>query len=113
MASKQSTKVEDVIEATEVTMVAPVAVKRCGCGCLAPVNPKSTYLPGHDARFKGSLLRKFDEGDEAAGAILVDKGWKSEAELEARRTKAEEKATRAAEKKAEAVVKAAGQTESA
>lgn len=65
--------------------------KRCECGCGTIVNPKRRFLPGHDQRYKGVLLCKFDGGDAAAAAELIERGWRSEAELVERRAAAEKR----------------------
>ena len=68
----------------------------CQCGCGAATNNR--FAQGHDARHKSNLLRRFDEGDRTAGAELVQRGWKSQADLDQRAAaagaKAEAKATR-------------------
>lgn len=82
--------------------------KRCECGCAVIVNPKRHFAPGHDQRHKGVLLRKFDEGDTAAAAELIERGWRSEPELAERRANAEKreqaKQEREANRKAKAML---------
>lgn len=55
---------------------APVQ-KTCLCGCLAPV--ARTFLPGHDAKLKGRLIREARDGDwrQSATAVdsLLERGW--------------------------------------
>lgn len=46
----------------------------CACGC-GYFTKGGTYLPGHDAKHKGKLMRAYYEGDETAGLILNLKGW--------------------------------------
>lgn len=59
--------------------------KLCECSCGGyTVRQDASFISGHDQRFKGILLRKFDEGDEAAAVELVRRGWKSNDDLEAR-----------------------------
>ena len=61
----------------------------CECGCGETVKgKKARFVVGHDAKLKGRLLAAFDAGDESAGATLVANGWKSEADLAARRENA-------------------------
>lgn len=66
--------------------------KRCGCGCDRIIGKASKYATGHDQVHKGALLRTFDAGDMAAGELLVEKGWRTPEELQARKAKAEAKA---------------------
>ncbi len=82
--------------------------KRCSCGCNAVVNPKRSFKPGHDARYKSALLNRFDAGDAEAGKTLMERGWKSEEQLADRRTKAADKAAKA---EAKAAAKAGATTE--
>jgi ribose 1,5-bisphosphokinase PhnN len=86
------------VEATEQEF------KRCACGCSLIVNPKRHFAPGHDQRYKGVLLRRFDRGDESAAVELMERGWRSNDELEARAEKREAKeqakADRAAKREA-------------
>ncbi len=51
--------------------------KLCECGCNATTKD-GELLPGHDARHKGALLRKYDGGDTEAGRTLVARGWATE-----------------------------------
>jgi hypothetical protein len=78
--------------------------KRCACGCSLIVNPKRHFAPGHDQRHKGNLLRRFDGGDESAAVELMERGWKTNDELEARAEKrekaAQERVDRAAKREA-------------
>jgi hypothetical protein len=75
--------------------------KRCECGCSLIVNPKRHFAPGHDQRFKGILLRRFDGGDESAAVELMERGWRSNDDLQERAEKRE----KAAKDKAERVAK--------
>lgn len=53
------------------TKEAPIkAVKKCLCGCGAVV--ERNFLPGHDARFKGQLIRTKDPN---RNAIMKEIGW--------------------------------------
>lgn len=57
----------------------------CGCGCGEIVTPGSRFRPGHDARHKGNLIKRFRSGDQAAFLILKAFGWQKflrEEELE-------------------------------
>jgi hypothetical protein len=79
--------------------------KRCECGCSQIVNPKRHFVSGHDARLKSQLLRRFDGGDESAAVELMERGWRSNDELEDRAEKREakdkSKADRAAKREAD------------
>lgn len=44
--------------------------KACGCGC-GEMTRGGDFLPGHDARFRGRLLKAIDGGDESAIATLL------------------------------------------
>lgn len=44
---------------------------RCGCGA----STKNEFAPGHDARYKGMLLRYMKEGHSWAKEELVERGW--------------------------------------
>lgn len=81
--------------------------KRCECGCSLIVNPKRHFAPGHDQRHKGVLLRKFDEGDTAAAAELIERGWRSEVELAERKATAEKREQAKQEREANRKAKAA------
>ncbi len=71
--------------ATETTSTEQPAVRLCECGCNEPVvGKKAKFVIGHDGRHKGNLLRRYDQGDEVAGAELVERGWRSQADLDAR-----------------------------
>lgn len=39
--------------------------RECTCGC-GGTTKGGKFLPGHDARFKGALLKRVEDGDEAA-----------------------------------------------
>ncbi len=58
--------------------------KECGCGC-GSMTKGGAFVIGHDMKRKSSLLTAFDAGDEAAGAKLVERGWRTEAALAARK----------------------------
>jgi hypothetical protein len=44
--------------------------KPCACGC-EELTRGGDFLPGHDQRFRGAMLRAIDAGDEAAIAALL------------------------------------------
>lgn len=45
--------------------------KACGCGC-GDLTRGGDFLPGHDARFRGQMLKAIDAGDASAiDALLV------------------------------------------
>ena len=75
-----------VVEPIEETKLKSrkVEPKECGCGCGA-MTKGGEWAIGHDMRAKSRLLTAFDAGDEAAGAELVERGWRSEADLAARK----------------------------
>ena len=85
--------------------------KRCECGCDQIVNSKRHFAPGHDQRHRGNLLRRFDSGDERAAVELVERGWRSNDELQERADKrekiAQEKAERASNRDKVKAVEAA------
>jgi hypothetical protein len=81
--------------------------KRCACGCSLIVNPKRRFAPGHDARLKSQLLKRFDGGDESAAVELMERGWRSNDELEARAEKREKAAKEKAEREKAKAEKAA------
>lgn len=81
-ATKTTTRTDDPAEQE---------FKRCECGCGQIVNPKRRFVPGHDARLKSALLKRFDGGDEGAAIELMERGWKSNDDLEARAEKREAK----------------------
>lgn len=58
--------------------------RECACGCRS-MTKGGEWVIGHDMKRKSSLLAAFDAGDEAAGAELVERGWRTEAALAARR----------------------------
>lgn len=45
--------------------------KECACGC-GEMTGGGTFRPGHDARHKGNLLRRIDEGGEDGEAALEE-----------------------------------------
>ena len=54
--------------------------RECACGC-GGMTKGGRFLPGHDAKRKGSLIRAVREkgpGALAAGQELVKRGWKSQ-----------------------------------
>jgi hypothetical protein len=82
----------ELVEAIEGTSTAIEAAadepRSCGCGCGAVLtSKKARFVVGHDARYKGALLRAYDAGGEDAGRTLVANGWKTEADLAARKEK--------------------------
>ena len=45
--------------------------KACACGC-GELTRGGDFLPGHDARYRGRMLKAIDAGDESAiGALLA------------------------------------------
>jgi hypothetical protein len=62
---------------------------RCQCGCGVVRNPKRMFVMGHDAKLKSRLLAQWDAGQGADAEELVERGWYSWEELEARREKIE------------------------
>lgn len=46
----------------------------CGCGCGGKTGG-GKFLPGHDAKLKGRLIREAREGNKKAIASLKDLGW--------------------------------------
>ena len=58
--------------------------RECACGC-GSMTKGGEWSIGHDMRAKSRLLTAFDAGDDAAGAELVERGWRTEAALAARR----------------------------
>lgn len=93
--------VEGMPAQVEEVKATEAPVKLCECGCGTVVSPKARFKPGHDARYKGALLKQFDAGNEAAGATLVKNGWKSQAELDERTAKATERAEAKARREAD------------
>jgi hypothetical protein len=79
---------------------------RCQCGCGTIRNPKSMFVIGHDAKLKSRLLAQWDAGQGADAEELVERGWYSWEELEARRQKIEAKAEAKAAAKVEPTVEA-------
>ena len=69
----------------------------CGCGCGAETKG-GMWVAGHDMRHKSALLKAYDAGDAAAGAELVDRGWRSEAQLAARSDKGGDAESRKAQR---------------
>ena len=53
------------------------SVYDCLCGCGGrPKSTKSYWLPGHDGRHGGHLLRRVrNHADERAAAQLIRRGW--------------------------------------
>ncbi len=92
------------VDVDELRAAEPV-VRLCACGCGQPiVGQKAKFAPGHDQRYKGELLRRYDGGDEAAGAELVERGWRTQAGLDGRREKASGKVAASVEGKRERLV---------
>ncbi len=87
-------------QGTKTTTTEQPAVRVCECGCgTALVGKKALWAIGHDMRRKSALLTRYDQGDEAAGAELIARGWRSQADLDARRDKASGKAAASAQSK--------------
>jgi hypothetical protein len=74
----------------KVSTTAQADYRECECGCGAEVTRR--FLPGHDARYKGQLLKRLDAGDNEAQDILISNGWYTLDRLNERRAKAEAKA---------------------
>lgn len=49
-------------------------VVHCGCGC-GGTPKRGNFLPGHDAKHKSALGKKYLAGDAAAGEELQKNGW--------------------------------------
>jgi len=79
-SAEQVEETAPVVEATKGRKVA----RECGCGCGA-MTKGGEWAIGHDMKRKSSLLSAFDAGDESAGAELVERGWRTEADLAARK----------------------------
>lgn len=45
----------------------------CQCGCEELT--RNMFLPGHDMKLKGNLLRAAADGDAKAQAELTKRGW--------------------------------------
>ena len=82
-ARRTAEPIVDIVEETK-PKGRKVEPKECGCGC-GQMTRGGRFAIGHDMRAKSRLLTAFDAGDEAAGAELVERGWRSEAALAARR----------------------------
>src|SRR3712207_3036745 len=52
------------------TAKAKAEPKECGCGC-GELTRGGDFLPGHDARFQGQMLKAIDAGEESAIAALL------------------------------------------
>lgn len=51
----------------------PSTGRKCHCGCGSSV--KRRFLPGHDAKLKGRLVREARSGSDAAKQQLEEYGW--------------------------------------
>lgn len=71
---------------------------RCECGCGAIRSPKRHFLPGHDAKYKSTLLRLWDAGQGAEAEELVTRGWYTREQLQDRGAKLSAKVEKAAAK---------------
>lgn len=95
MAKRQQTasveQTAPVVEGTQPA-VEEQEFKRCACGCGQIVNKKRSFAQGHDAKHRSNLLKFWDAGQGAMAEELVERGWSTWNELEARRAKAEAKA---------------------
>ena len=82
--------------------------KECGCGC-GELTRGGDFLPGHDARFRGQMLKAIDAGDESAIAALLARPTllhgATEADLRERLGSATRKAEAQVEREAEAQAK--------
>lgn len=75
----------------------PIAEQtRCECGCGEATAKRRVFRQGHDQRHKGNLLRLAVAGSDAALAELVQRSWRTEADVLGRRADAEAKAAKAA-----------------
>lgn len=72
MPSTTSTRQER--QAVEIALEEPILEGECLCGCRQPVTRR--FLPGHDARLKGRLLR-LARGTDPADALVALRvlGW--------------------------------------
>lgn len=89
---------------TPPTQTATTPAKLCECGCGQRVT--RSFRPGHDQLLKGVLLRAFGGGDESAAAELLRRGWRTQAELDARKAANEERAEARAAREQGRVAKA-------
>ncbi len=91
-AQEDSTEASGTVQEPQATGEAPttsVIERYCECGCGTPLKGKtSRFAPGHDARHHGRLLAEYDAGNLDAGAELVQRGWRTQADLEVRKDKA-------------------------
>jgi hypothetical protein len=82
--------------------------KECGCGC-GELTRGGEFLPGHDARFRGQMLKAIDAGDESAIATLLARPTllhgATEGDLRARLGSAVRKAEAQVEREADAQAK--------
>ena len=81
MAARR-TKTADPVEEKKPKGRKAKPARECGCGAMTR---GGEWAIGHDMRAKSRLLKAFDAGDEAAGAELVERGWRTEAALAARK----------------------------
>lgn len=61
--------------------------KPCQCHCGELANPGRMFLPGHDQRHKGNLIRAMQGGSEQAEAELRLRKWRTENEILQLKTK--------------------------
>jgi len=99
---EETAPVVDTVEETKGRK----AARECGCGC-GQMTKGGEWAMGHDMKLKSRLLIAFDAGDEAAGVELVERGWRSEADLAARKLSgpAARKAASAQERRAAKIAK--------
>ena len=81
----EETPIEQVIETPveEIPAAKGPQPKVCACGC-GLMTKGGTWVVGHDAVYKGRLLRAYDAGDESAASELVNRGWTTPARIAAR-----------------------------
>ena len=86
MAARRTRTADPIVEAIKPVEEAKrkVEPRECGCGCGA-MTKGGGFVIGHDMKKKSALLVAFDAGDVSAGAELVERGWRTEAALAARR----------------------------
>ena len=82
MAARRTT-IADPIEETK-PKGRKAEPRECGCSC-GQMTKGGAFVIGHDMKLKSRLLAAFDAGDEAAGAELVERRWRTEASLAARK----------------------------
>ena len=85
MARRRSAEqVEETAPVVEATRGRKAEPRECECQCGA-MTGGGRFVVGHDMKRKSALLVAFDAGDDAAGAELISRGWRTEESLDARR----------------------------